>query len=201
MKENNLLGIDIQYHTKNEILENIKKNMGSVDDFFHIVSLNGEIMTLSVHNNEFYKVLSQSSIRIVDGASVALGCSILNITYGERIPGADLMEDLLSVAGERGSRVLFLGGREDLAKRMVDCYRNKYPKASFRGLQGFEDILAPQQAEYREICGILDHFKPDLVLAAFGSPYQELFFYRHRASFSKCICMGVGGGFDFAIFC
>ena len=199
MENNSLLKISIQHHTKKEVLEQIIKSTEKKDSFFHIVSLNGENMTIANRQDAFFNVLSESSIKIIDGASVALACSILNIAYGERIAGVDLMHKLLLISNERGLRVLFLGGRADLAERMAECYKQKYPKGMYRGVQGIRDISAPQQAEYDEISAEVLSFKPDIVFAAFGSPFQELFFYRHRASFGKCVCMGVGGSYDFAL--
>jgi N-acetylglucosaminyldiphosphoundecaprenol N-acetyl-beta-D-mannosaminyltransferase len=39
--------------------------------------------------------------------------------------------------------------------------------------------------------------KPNLIFAAFGSPFQEKWFYQNRARLQGICCVGVGGAFDF----
>jgi len=198
MESQTLLGIQIQKQSKTEILEKIKKNIDSPHGFFHIVSLNPEIMVTSESDREFKKTLSESSIRLIDGVGILLGCSILGIPVGERTPGVDMMDDILQTLPQRGLQVLFLGGKANLAEKLAECYQKDLPYYKFKGLRGFKDILAPERAEQDTIWKEIKEFSPDIIFSAFGSPAQELFFYRHRALLPKAVCMGVGGGFDFA---
>ncbi len=198
MTANTMLGIVIKNNSKENILEQIKKYIDVPGDFFHVVSLNPEIMVISESDPEFKKTLSEGDIKLIDGVGILLGCAILGIPVGERTPGVDMMDEVLQSLDKRGLRVLFMGGQADLAEKLALCYQKKYPHYKFKGMIGFKDILAPGRAEHDEVWKEIRAFSPQIIFSAYGSPAQELFFYRHRALLPKVIGMGVGGGFDFA---
>ena len=198
MNKTNLLGTAIKNQSKEHILEKIKKYMRKPYAFFHIVSLNPENILLATKDQEFQNILSQGYIQLIDGMGVALGCAFLNIDAGERLTGADFMELMLKNVKKEGLRIVLLGGRPNLAKELADCYGRKYPQISFHGEEGFQDVHNPKKSEIDHIFKVIADYKPQIVFAAFGSPEQEKFFARHKREFKGIICMGVGGGFDFA---
>lgn len=190
-------GIPIDKLTKKDILEKIKKSIYQHNQFFHIVSLNPENLVIAQKKQRFKKVIRTAQIRIIDGVGIVLACRLLGINYGERVSGVDLMEELLTMAGELCLRVLFIGGKGNLANKLADCYQKKFPQAKFFGLEGIKDIKNPTKKEEEKIFSIVSDFKPHLVFVAFGSPDQELWIERHKKDFNGSVCMGVGGAFDF----
>ncbi len=192
-----LLEIPINNRTKRDILEKIKIGIYHRDQFFHIISLNPENLVIAQKNDEFKKVIRTAQIRIIDGIGVVLACRLLGINYGEKVSGVDLMEEMLAMAGKLCLRVLLIGGQGDLANNLANCYRKKLPKAKFFGLEGIKDIKNPKKEEEEKIFSIVSDFKPHLVFVAFGSPDQELWIERHKKELKGCVCMGVGGSFDF----
>lgn len=199
---NKILGIEVQSNSKNDVLEKIKKNIGNKVEFFHIASLNSENLVVATELEKFRDVLNQAQVRIIDGAGVLLGCSILNIDCGERVPGVDLMEEVVKMAFKMRLRVLFIGGRDKVAEELSECYSKEYAQTltdeHFKGISGFKDIRKPTEAETKALFSIVTVYRPHIVFAAFGSPAQELWFWTNRTAFKGVICMGVGGAFDFA---
>src|SRR5690606_33086731 len=104
---------------------------------------------------------------------VLLGSSILGISVQQRIPGVDFMKMLLKTCSKSSLRVLFLGGRADLAEKMADRYSRLYPSSKFLGIQGISDIKKPTRQEEEAIFSIVADYKPQIMFVAFGSPYQE----------------------------
>jgi len=198
MNDQKLLGTTIKNQSKVYILEKIQKSIHKPYAFMHIVSLNPENILMSKGDIEFQNILSQGDIQLIDGVGVALGCAFLNIAVGERMTGADFIEIMLQTIKKEGLRILLMGGHANLAKELADCYTQKYPHISFLGEEGFSDIRNPTKAETDHIFDLIADYKPQIILAAFGSPDQERFFSRHKREFNGIICMGVGGGFDFA---
>lgn len=198
MNNQKLLGITIKNQSITYILEKIQKYIRTPYSFFHIVSLNPENIMIATRDKEFQNILSEGNIQLVDGTGVALGCAFLNIDGGERITGADFMEILLKNVKREGLRILLMGGQANLAKDVADCYAQKYPKIRTRGLEAFDDITNPQKQEIDQLFSVIAEYKPQIVFAAFGSPEQEKFFSRHKREFDGIVCIGVGGGFDFA---
>ncbi len=197
MTKNKILGITVIPQSKKNILEKIKKYLENPTDFFHIVSLNPENLVIAQNLENFKRVINTAQIRIVDGIGVVMASRILNVKVGERLTGVELMKELITMPSERRLRVLLIGGKPNLAVKLADCYSKRYPKAKFLGIEGIKNIKNPQKKEEKKIFSIVANFKPQIVLVAFGSPDQELWLFRHRDQFKNCLCMGVGGAFDY----
>ncbi len=197
MKKQLLLGIELQNQTKETILENIKKYISSPTGFFHIVSLNPEIMVLLQNNEKYKEIVRSAQIRINDGIGIILASKILGIEAGNRIPGVDLMKYLIAEAGRKRFRVLLIGGRGNLANDLANCYNQSYPEAKFQGISGIQNIAKPTIEEEKHISSIVTAMRPHFVFVAFGSPAQEIWLWEHKELFSTSVCMGVGGSFDY----
>jgi len=196
-EEKKFLGIKVFSCDRKNTLEKIKKYLKNHKKFCHIVSLNPENLVIAKKNHKFKKVLEKAQIQIVDGVGVILASRLLGVSVGERYPGVDLVADLLNLASKIRLRVLFIGGKPNLAERLANCYQKKYPISKFFGLEGILDIKNPKKKEEKKIFSIISDFKPHLIFVAFGSPYQELWIDRHKKEFGNCVVMGVGGAFDF----
>ncbi|MEK7177730.1 MAG: WecB/TagA/CpsF family glycosyltransferase [Patescibacteria group bacterium] len=197
MKKNKMLGIMITPQSKQDILEKILLYISKPTGFFHIVSLNSENLVVTTENDSFKRVIGTAQIKIVDGAGIVLASRWLGIEAGERVTGVGLMEDLLKMASDRRLRVLMIGGKDNLALRLAQCYSDRFPEAMFKGIQGIEDVKKPEVDEEDKIFTIVTAYKPHLVFVAFGSPMQELWIERHKKQLANCVVMGVGGAFDY----
>ncbi len=197
MKDINILGIKLPQERKAEVLEKIKKNLQDPEYFFHIASLNPEILVLSQQDKEFAAYLNWAQIRILDGEGVRKGARFLGYLPGERYTGVDLMEKMLFFANDMGLRVGLIGGKGKVAERVVDCQKDRFPRIDFIALEGFSDISNPSQEEESHILSIVADRKPHILFIAFGSPFQELWLNKHREFLKGITCMGVGGAFDF----
>lgn len=197
MDNNSLLGVPLNKDDKNTILEKIKKFVASPKGFYHIVSLNPEILVIASENSDFKKIVRTAQMRIIDGVGVVIAAQMLNLEAGPRLTGVDLMEEVIKVASVMRLRVMLIGGKQNLAKDLSDCYNGKYPEAKFIGLMGIEDIKNPKKAEENHIFSIVADFRPQIVIISFGSPDQEIWLERHRKQFDGVIGIGVGGAFDY----
>lgn len=195
--DNNIIGIMVENSSKKQILEKIKKNIGVNTDFFHIVSLNPEIMVIATKDNEFKTILNRAQMKIIDGFGIVMAARILDIPIGERYTGSDLLKTVLNGALDMPLRVLLIGGRPNLAKDIADCYQNNRTQIEVKGITGIKNIENPQKNEEDEIFSIIADYRPHMMFVAFGSPRQEKWLWSHRDRLKGIICMGVGGGFDF----
>jgi len=197
MKANTILGITINPESKKTILEKILLYIDKPSGFFHIISLNSENMVVTTENVLFKKIVETAQMKIVDGVGVVIASRWLGVKVGERVTGVGLMEDMIKMASNRRLRVLMIGGKENLALQLAQCYSTKFPEANFKGIQGVVNIKKPSNEEEGNIFSIVTAYKPHLVFVAFGSPYQELWIDRHKKEFTGCVVMGVGGALDY----
>lgn len=197
MNNKNLLGIPIDNYSKKEILEKIIKVIKNGREFCHVVSLNPENLVVAQQNKAFKNAILTAQIRLIDGIGIVTAGRLLGIPIGERYPGVDLFKDLLETASLIRLRVLLIGGRGKLADNIAKCYSVRSPRSEFKGFSGIQDINFPKKQEEEKIFSIVADLKPNLVFVAYGSPAQELWIERHKNMFKNCVCIGVGGGFDF----
>ena len=193
-----LLGISIPTFSKSDTLEHIEKYLSFRSQFCHIVSLNPENFIISLENDIFREAIETSQIKIIDGVGIILAAQILNIPIGTRMTGIELMERLIVIARKGSLTTLFIGGRPNLALDLAKCYQRQFPEAKFFGIEGFKNIQKQTKNEEDAIISIVRTIKPNLIFAAFGSPWQELWLARHKRQLKGIVCMGVGQGFDVA---
>lgn len=197
MNKKQILGITIIPESKKSVLEKILLYIDRPTGFFHIVSLNPENMVITTENELFRKVVETAQIKIVDGVGVVIAARWLGVQLGSRITGVGLMEDMLKMASDGRLRVLMIGGKENLALKLAECYKDQFPEAKFKGMRGIENVNNPKEDEEDTIFSIVADYKPHMVFVAFGSPDQELWIARHKKEFANCVVMGVGGAFDY----
>ncbi len=193
-----ILGVEIGIESEKDILEKIKKYLQNPQNFYHVVSVNPENVIISQKVRAFRDIINKAQVKINDGVGIVLAGQILGLKNVPRFTGVDLMDKLLKVASEGRMRVAFIGGKGNLAEAMSDCYKQAHIEANSIGFQGIRNIRNYTENESKKAISIVVDYKPRLMFVAFGSPHQELWLYKNRASLQGIVCMGVGGGFDFA---
>ncbi len=196
-KDSSIFSLIKEVATKEDILYFFKKNKGDWKKFYHLVSLNPEILVVANRDVLFREVLRKASFKIADGIGTVIAGRLCGYGKVKRLTGVDLMTELLDVSSEMSLRVMLIGGRGDLAEKLADCYKRKYYPAEFIGIEGFSDINFSKSSEEEKIFSIISRFKPHLIFVAFGSPFQEKWIWKNRERLGSVFCMGVGGAFDF----
>lgn len=156
----------------------------------HIITLNPEMVARQVVDEKFRQALNSAELRIADGNGILIAARILGKTIYHRIPGVELVEELLKVGQKRGWSFYFLGSSQEVITRLVNILTKQSPKICISGFHHgyFQDSLP--------IIEDINRLKPDILLVGLGSPQQELWIYQNRHSLSTSIMVGVGGSFD-----
>jgi len=98
----------------------------------------------------------------------------------------------LSVA--KGYRIYLLGAQEGVAEAMKTNLEHRYPGVK---ICGFRNGYFDWDTEVTRIVEDINLAQPDILLVAFGAPYQEKFIVRFGSQIHAPVQMGVGGLFDF----
>ena len=94
----------------------------------------------------------------------------------------DFMEELVSLAAEKGFTTGFLGGGDGIAKQTAECLLKKYPKLKvFFAGSDTETKIPPV----------------DLLFVALGHIKQEKWIAENLEKIPVHVAMGVGGSFDY----
>ncbi len=183
--------------TKKDILYEFEKYVKNKEKFYHIVSLNPENLVLAQEDDGFYEILRRAQLKICDGVGTVVAGRILKGKKAERITGVDLMSELIKISTKMRIRIMFIGGRDNLADKLSNCYNEEFKTNSFMGVEGLKNARKYSEKENEKLISIVSEFKPHLIFVAFGSPYQERWIWNNREKLNGIFCMGVGGGFDF----
>src|SRR5699024_921800 len=156
-----------------------------------IVTANPEIVMKTREDAAYKKSVKKADYVIPDGTGIIMAAKYMNQPLQERIPGYELMIDLLQYANDHGLSCFFLGASETVNEKTVEKVEKQFPQVQIAGRHhGFFDI------DDAKVAGEIESSGADLVFVALGLPRQELWITRYIDKFSKGVFMGVGGSFD-----
>ena len=187
---NKLFNLEIDNLTLLEALEKIDDLIAS-GGCHHVVTANPEILYRALSDKGLYETIAQASLVTADGQGILLAGKLLDQPFKARVTGIDLAEALCATSGERGHKIYFLGGKEGISKKAQMAILRRYPDANIVGEHHgyFKNDIEPLLADLREK-------KPDILLVAMGSPYQEDFIVRYQKLLNIPVAIGVGGTLD-----
>ena len=164
-KHANILGVRIDNYSiaeakafSLEMLANGKNNL--------IVTPNPEMVMSCQEDEELKKVINETAdLSIPDGAGLQWGSWILGESLYNRTPGIDLMQELLSVANERGLRIYLLGGAAGIAQTAADRIKQQFPKIIIAGVNdGFFT-----KYDESELIHKIENLSPDILFVGLGA--------------------------------
>lgn len=183
----NILEVFIDNLTKKEILRRVKDFL-SEKKFHQIVTVNPEFILEAQKDQQFRNILNQADLRIADGIGIRFALFIQGKWLSARMPGADLMREILAISESQKLKVFLAINKEGLSayKEIKNALNKIFPNILLRGsnLKKNGQEIPP------------DIFESDIVLCNFGAPYQEKFATKINSGRIR-LCMGVGGSFDY----
>lgn len=131
----------------------------------------------------------------------------------ERITGRELMYDMCQLASDKGYSVYFLGGWEkdafgkqkehhgNISEKAAEKLSQKYPGMKIVGASSdFSHKVIDDERSVEKIKKDLRESglsKIDILFVAYNHSNQEKWIERNSRKINACVCMGVGGSFDF----
>ncbi|MDQ3098712.1 MAG: WecB/TagA/CpsF family glycosyltransferase [bacterium] len=115
----------------------------------------------------------------------------------ERITGVDLVLLLVQQEWLKGRRVYLLGGKDNVSALALRRLQQINPDVQFRSSNGVKNIKNPDSREEATILADINNFYPDVLLVAYGHPWQDLWIASNRDTAQFRIAVGVGGTFDY----
>lgn len=176
--------------SKKELLKLIAKRVSN-EQKTYVVTANAEIAIHAKENPSYRNIIDKATYIIPDGIGIVKGAKILNQEVKERIPGVELMVDLLNIANENHNSVYFYGAKPDVIKKMVSNIKDDYPKLK---IVGYSDGY--KNDENDSITNEIINLKPDYIFVAKGCPLQDEWIEKVLPRVEKGLFMGVGGSFD-----
>lgn len=185
-----ILNVKFNSVTKENMLNILTKRIEEEKRTF-LVTANPEIVMYANSDSDYMQVIQKADYVIADGIGIIIGSKIIGQPLPERIPGFDLMQELLKKGNEANWSAYFLGAKKEVVETAVSNIRQQHPNLKIAGYHdGFFDWDSTIiQEEIKQA-------KPDLVFVALGLPRQENFIAHKLANIDKGLFIGVGGSFD-----
>ena len=178
-----LQGFDIDTFTFDEAIDFICQNGGTV------VTINPEMIQCAKSNPEFSDFIRSANLVIPDGIGVEIGLKLLGHNV-RRIAGVDFAKRLVAEFAKLSEPIAFIGAKPEIIKKAVENI-----KSEFDGI----NICYVQDGYFKDDERVLEELKisgAKLVLAALGSPKQEMFIKEAQKLLPDAVLIGIGGSFD-----
>lgn len=187
----NFFGVDLDILTMEETLNQISKFIEEKQPIQHVV-VNVAKLVYAQKDEELRNIINACPLINVDGAGIILGAKFLGVDIPERVAGIDLMDKLIEYSAQKGYRPYFFGAKEEIVKRVVEIYQEKYPELNIAGYRnGYYT-----EAEETELVENIKNSRADILFVAMGSPKKEIFLSKYSKVMEVPFTMGVGGSFD-----
>lgn len=186
------LGIPVDAITMSETVSLVDETISQNKKINHVVINAGKVVSMQKDNRLFESVASCDVIN-ADGQSIVWAARFLGKKLPERVAGIDLMQQLVHLAYEKGYKCFFFGAKEEVVKKVVAIYTEKYSSPIVAGYRNgyYTKNEEPEVAQQIADSGA------QLLFVAITSPRKENFLYKYRDVLSNVnFTMGVGGTFD-----
>ncbi|MFZ1654983.1 MAG: WecB/TagA/CpsF family glycosyltransferase [Candidatus Moraniibacteriota bacterium] len=183
----NVLNIPIDNLTRAAVLTQIDHWLAGGDTFHRIATVNPEFLLLAQKNAAFRGALLSADLRLADGVGLHLPFFLAGESLLERIPGADLLSEILQRADERFLSVGLILAPDGLSsfEAIKQTLHERYPNLAI--FKFAPEYFSPQKP-----------IPYNLVFCNYGAPLQEIVLAGLRQSAGAIrLVMGVGGAFDF----
>lgn len=184
--KNIVLGVKIDTISKNEAINFLSQRILTSRQTL-VVTPNPELIVDAQKDSKLMEVLNSADLSIPDGQGVLIASKVLhkNLRIKEKIPGADIAEELLKIAGEKKWRIGIVGARKGVIKEIEIVIRELI--ARFPGLE----------VKAMEISKDWDRERLDLVFACQMNGVREKWMAENSGRVNASVFIGVGGALDF----
>ena len=174
-----ILGLGVDTYSFEEAVELAERGQ--------VVTLNPEMINYALKNEVFAKIIESAELVIPDGIGVQIGLKILGYDV-KRIAGIEFAREMINKYD--GQPIALVGAKPEIIRKTVENLKRENPDIN---------LVYVQDGYFKDESKIINEIvekQPKLVLAALGSPKQEMFIYNLKSKLSDTLMIGVGGSFD-----
>ena len=189
-----IMKVNIAAINMNWLLDYTEKNIQELSGDYMCVS-NVHTTVTAYETPEYLDVQNGGIMAIPDGGPLSSIGRKRGHSQMQRVTGPSYMEEILKVSEERGYRHYFYGSTEDTLQKMMEHFKETYPKLEVVGIYS-PPFRSLTEEEDLEIVEKINEAAPDFVWVGLGAPKQEYWMAAHQGRV-KGFMVGVGAGFDY----
>lgn len=173
--------------TTNYIIEAIQQNKPH-----QVVTINPIMVMMALEDPEFMTIMQRAELIIPDGTGIVWAAKYNGKPVKERVPGCDLLYELMKIGESYRWRVFLLGASPEVIAETARRLKAAYPLIEIVGYH--DGFFTPE--EDQRIVEEIGRAKPQILFVASQLDKQEPWIHRYRDQLNIPIMMGVGGSFD-----
>ncbi len=155
--------------------------------------INANKVVLIQQDRQLKESLDEADIISADGQAVVWASRLFGSPLKERVPGIDLMEEIVRHAAEQGYKIFLFGAKEENVSKVAEIYSRKYGPDLVAGYRN--GYYKPE--EEAEIARQINESGAQILFVAIPSPQKEIFLKNNKHLMPQVyLMMGVGGSFD-----
>ena len=191
MNRINILNIEIDNLSKQELLNNLKSGVIFTPNVDHIIKLQ--------RDSEFLQAYSMSDYKICDSQIIMYASKFLGTPIKEKISGSDLFPAFCQFhKNNKDIRIFLLGAAQGVAKKAQTKINQKIGRMivvdSYSPPFGFDK----DEAECKKIVDMINNSNATVLVIGLGAPKQEKWLYKYKDYLKSIkIFMALGATIDF----
>ena len=189
-----ILKTNINVTNMEEAVEYIDKNVEELKGKYICIS-NVHTTVMSYRDKTYRKIQNGAALALPDGKPLSIVSRLRGYREAQRVPGPDLMPEILKLSEERGYSHFFYGSREETLEKLEKKLLEQYPKLKIAGM--YSPPFRPlTEEEDKQVIDMINKTNADFVWVGLGAPKQENWMAAHEGKLCG-VMLGVGAAFDF----
>jgi N-acetylglucosaminyldiphosphoundecaprenol N-acetyl-beta-D-mannosaminyltransferase len=191
----NLLGIQVNLITLQTAIAEMESSI-VIEQPSYVCTCPVYTLMQGHERSEVRAALNSADWVTPDGMPVVWALRWLGASQVGRVYGPDLMLALSEISAQKGYGQYYLGGAPGVAEQLGLKMQQRFPGLKVAGTYcpPFRELTLDEE---QMMISHLNASEADIVWVGLGSPKQDLWMAKYRASLKPALLVGVGAAFDF----
>jgi N-acetylglucosaminyldiphosphoundecaprenol N-acetyl-beta-D-mannosaminyltransferase len=191
----NVLGVGVNTVDMSAVLDTIDEWITRRERHYICVTGVHGIME-SYRKKPIREIHNSAGLVVPDGMPLVWFGRLKGHHHIERVYGPDLMLSVCRRSRQRGHRHFLYGGAAGVVDKLAARLQARVPGLNIVG--GYSPPFRPlNEDEDREVVGVINSSRADIVWVGISTPKQELWMAEHLGRLHAPVLIGVGAAFDF----
>ncbi|WP_068777434.1 WecB/TagA/CpsF family glycosyltransferase [Paenibacillus sp. FJAT-26967] len=158
----------------------------------HVITANPIMIMAALQDPDYMRMMHTADLIVPDGNGLVWATKYVGQPVSERVPGIDLIHELMRTGEARRWKVYMLGTTRETIAAAAAKLAQQYPLID---IVGFRDGFFGEE-EDDAVVGQIRALEPDILLVGRSASTQEPWISKHKQGLAVPVIMGVGGSFD-----
>jgi len=158
----------------------------------HVITANPIMLMAALQDPAYHAMMRSAELIVPDGTGVVWAANRVGVPVQERVPGIDLVHELMKAGEHRRWRVYLLGATDEVIAAAARNLQAGYPAIRIVGYRN--GYFGPEEDE--SVIEAITAAEPDILLVGRSASTQEPWIAKYKSRLNIPVMMGVGGSFD-----